>query len=71
MSANPVRIYAEEDFRMPYRLAKFLREQIAAHSQTVLDGNLTSENYKQFTGIIRGLQIALDEADRLTKELSN
>lgn len=70
-AAGPLRIYAEDDVRLPRRLSVFLREQIEALSVTVLDGELAPEQYRSFTGQIRGLKTALDECVRITQEISS
>jgi hypothetical protein len=68
--ASPVRLYAEDDVRLPRRLSTFLKDQIEALSTTVLEGGLSQDGYKEFTGQIRGLKTALIECERLTKEIS-
>lgn len=67
--AEPVRIYADEDVRLPRRLAKFLQDRIDSYSKTVLQGGCTPELYKELTGKIAGLSEALREAEEIGKAL--
>lgn len=70
-SIEAVRFYSEDDIRLPRRLSTFLKEQIEALSVTVLDGELAPEQYRSFTGQIRGLKTALDECTRITQAISS
>jgi hypothetical protein len=67
--AEPVRLYADDDARLPRRLSKVLQDKIDGYSRTVLDGSLTPERYKQLTGQIAGLREALRECEELAKSL--
>lgn len=68
---SPVRLYADDDVRLPRRLSTYLKERIENLSVTVLHGQLKPEEYKDFTGEIRGLKYALDECDRITEEIAS
>jgi hypothetical protein len=70
-SAEPVRFYVGDDHRLPRRLSAFLTEQIAQLSHTVLQGQLSHDDYKDFTGQLRGLKLALEECERIATELAN
>lgn len=67
---SPVRLYAEDDVRLPRRLATYLKERIESLSVTVLQGQLSHDEYKDFTGQIRGLKAALQECESIAEELS-
>jgi hypothetical protein len=67
--AEPVRIYADDDVRLPRRLSKFLQERIDSYSKTVLQGGCTPELYKELTGKIAGLSEALRECESISKEI--
>lgn len=69
-STQPVRLYVEDDVRLPRRLSTFLEEQIESYSVTVLDGQLSPENYKFYAGQIAGLRSALEECERIAKEIA-
>lgn len=68
---SPVRFFAPDDVRLPRRLATFLKERIANLSETVLQGQLSHDDYKDFTGQIRGLKAALDECESITEEIAS
>jgi|HubBroStandDraft_1064217.scaffolds.fasta_scaffold500700_2 hypothetical protein len=68
-SFEPVRLYSEDDVRLPRRLSVFLQKKIDGYSETVLDGQCTPELYHELTGKIAGLKEALREAQELAKEL--
>lgn len=68
--SEPVRLYVGDDARLPRRLSHFLQEEIERLSAEVLNGQLTPENYRFYTGRISGLRMALDEAERISEELS-
>lgn len=69
-STQPVRLYVEDDIRLPRRLSTFLKERIDDFSVTVLDGQLSPEDYKFYAGRIAGLRSALEECERIAKEIS-
>lgn len=66
----PVRVYAEEDIRLPRRLQKDLEDKIAGYTQTIMQGQLTIERYKELTGKVAGLREALQIAEEIVRELS-
>lgn len=68
---SPVRLYVDDDSRLPRRLSTFLKGQIENLSLTVLQGQLSHDDYKDFTGQIRGLNTALEECERITKEITS
>jgi len=68
--SDPVRIYADDDVRLPRRLSAFLQGRIDALSEEVLNGQMAEKEYRYYTGQIAGLREALSECDRLGKELS-
>lgn len=70
-ATQPVRLYVEDDVRLPRRLSTFLKEQIEGLSVTVLDGQLSPENYKFYAGQIAGLRSALEECERIAKEIAS
>lgn len=65
---SPVRLYAEEDYRLPRRLSAFLRERIEDLSAIVLQGQLSRDDYKEYTGRITGMKTALEECERIEKD---
>ena len=67
---EPIRLYAEDDARLPRRLATSLTDRIATLSETVLNGQLDEKQYRQFTGELNGLKFALSECERIDTELS-
>jgi len=67
---EPVRLYAEDDIRLPRVLAKFLKDRINDISIAVLQGQLTDQNYRFCTGQISGLREALQECERIDNELT-
>lgn len=67
---SPVRFFAPDDVRLPRRLATYLKEQIEQRSETVLHGQLSQDHYKQTTGEIMGLKLALAECERITEEIT-
>lgn len=69
-ATQPVRLYVEDDVRLPRRLSTFLKEQIDGFSGTVLDGQLSPEDYKFYAGQIAGLRSALEECERIAKEIA-
>lgn len=68
--SEPVRIYAEDDARLPRRLDKAISDRIAALSETVLAGQLSERDYRSFTGQIEGLKFALSECENISMELT-
>lgn len=70
MSSDPVRVYAEDDARLPVRLSKVLQDRIASMSELVIAGHLSEGDYRSRTGHIAGLREALTECERIGKELS-
>jgi hypothetical protein len=66
---EPLRLYAEDDARLPRRLDKTLRDKIETLSESVLNGQLNERDYRFFTGQITGLREALSECERIAKEL--
>ena len=68
--AEPVRMYSDDDARLPVRLSKVLQDRIESLSETVLDGQLNEKDYRFFTGQIFGLRQALSECDRIATELN-
>lgn len=67
--AEPVRIYADDDSRLPRRLSAILQDKIDRYSVTVIEGQLSFERYKQLTGQITGLKEALRECEEMSKTL--
>lgn len=67
---NPVRIYSEDDERLPVRLSNVLQDRIASMSELVIAGHLSEGDYRSRTGHIAGLREALSECERIGKELS-
>ena len=68
---SPVRLYSTDDVRLPRRLATYLKEQIESLSETVLQGQLSADQYKEFTGRISGLKMALNECERISEEIAS
>jgi len=68
---SPVRMYVDDDVRLPRRLSTFLKERIDNLSVSVLQGELKADDYRSLTGMIRGFQIALDECERITEEIAS
>jgi len=68
--SEPVRLYVGDDARLPRRLAHVFRERIDQLSTDVLNGRLSPEDYRSYTGQIAGLRFCLDEAERISEELS-
>lgn len=68
--SEPVRIYSDDDARLPMRLSKVLRDRIEALSEAVLNGQLTEREYRFSTGRIAGLREALSEAEQIGKDLN-
>lgn len=69
--AEPVRIYAEEDRRLPRRLAKVLQDQIDNETEAlVAELDKTFEDVKRRQGYIAGLRWALQECQSADKEIS-
>jgi hypothetical protein len=68
--AEPVRVYADEDRRLPRRLATELEKRISGYSETIISGSLTFDRYQNLTGLVAGLREALQMAEDLSKELS-
>lgn len=66
---EPVRLYAEDDIRLPRMLAKVLKDRINDLSGVVLQGQLDDRDYSFYTGHILGLREALQECERIDKEL--
>lgn len=66
---EPVRIYADDDSRLPRRLSAILQDKIDRYSVTVIEGQLSFERYKQLTGQITGLKEALRECEEMSKTL--
>ena len=69
MPQEPVRLYADDDARLPVRLSKVLQNRIDGLSETVLDGQLSEKDYRSFTGQIIGLRHALSECEKIGNEL--
>lgn len=67
---EPVRLYAEDDARLPKHLARVIQDRIDGLSESVLSGQLTELNYRSTTGQITGLKFALSECERIVKDLS-
>jgi len=67
---EPVRIYAEDDIRLPKRLAAVLQERIEGYSDTILSGSCDLYQYKSLTGTIAGLREALQICDDIVTELA-
>ena len=70
MAGTPVRIYAEDDARLPAMLSQFLQKRIDGMSELVLAGHLSEGDYRSRTGHIAGLREALTECRRIGEELS-
>jgi hypothetical protein len=66
---EPVRIYAEDDIRLPKRLAAVLVERIEGYSDTILSGSCDLYQYKSITGQIAGLREALRICEEIVTEL--
>ena len=69
-ATQPVRLYVEEDIRLPRRLSTFLKEQIENLSVTVLHGQLSPDDYRFYTGQIAGLRSALEGCERIAEEIA-
>lgn len=67
---EPVRIYAEEDFRLPRRLAVIFKDKIEFETGALAASNETFENMKWRQGYIAALNFALRECETADKELS-
>ena len=63
-SNEPVRLYAEDDARLPRLLGKVLQDRIDGLSEAVLNGQLNEQDYRFYTGQITGLRLALSECER-------
>lgn len=66
----PVRIYSEEDIRLPRRMQTDIEAKIEGYTQTVMAGQLTEAKYRELTGRVAGLREALQIASDIAKELS-
>ncbi len=69
-NATPVRIYADDDARLPRLLGKVLQDRIEGLSEAVLNGQLNERDYSFYTGQIAGLRLALSECEIISKGLS-
>lgn len=69
--ADPVRLYAEDDVRVPRRMVAILREKIAGYTDTVMAGHLSEASYNYLTGCVAGLREALQVAEDVAKELDD
>ena len=49
-------------------LVKELEETRAAHAEAIIMGNLTYDEYKTQCGVLRGLDLALSEAEALRSQ---
>jgi len=67
--SEPVRLYVEDDARMPRRLSAWIKQRIDDISETVLTGQLLEKEYRFMTGQIAGLREALSECEEIAKEL--
>lgn len=70
MAATPVRIYSEDDVRLPARLNRILQDRIDAISQYILTGQLSERDYRFCAGKLEGLREALSDSSQIGKELS-
>ena len=66
---TPVRLYVDDDARLPKRLAHLLQDRIDSLTDTIVGGNMPFEKYNELTGWVRGLREALQMAEDLSKEL--
>lgn len=69
--ADPVRLYAEEDIRVPRRMVAILREKIDGYTDTVMAGHLSVEEYNYLAGSVAGLREALQVAENIASELED
>lgn len=71
-NAEPVRLYVDEDRRLPVRLKTVLEREIAAHTETLTKGNAVKDYaaYQRIVGKIDGLKFALEECANINKDLS-
>lgn len=68
---EPVRLYAEEDHRLPARLAGSLKEQIAQKVEALSSGYaLNFPEYRERVGELAGLRLALGICEQIEKQLS-
>jgi hypothetical protein len=68
---EPVRIYAEEDRRLPRRLAVIIQAQINSETDALVDGmDATFPEVKRRQGYIAGLKWCLQECQSADKEIS-
>ena len=67
---EPLRMYAEDDARLPRYLAKVLQDRIDGLSETVLSGQLSEKDYRFSTGQITAFKEALSECERIGRELN-
>lgn len=68
--AEPVRLYTDDDARLPVRLKKVLQERIDSVSEAVLTGQLSDRDYRYQAGQLQGLRDALSVCEIISKELS-
>jgi hypothetical protein len=71
-SAEPVRIYVDEDRRLPVRLSAAIEREIAQRTERLTKGNAVKDfaEYQRIVGVIEGLKFALDQCANITKDLS-
>lgn len=70
-NSDPVRLYAEDDIRVPRRMVAVLREKIDGYTDTVMAGHLSIEAYNYLAGSVAGLREALQVAEDIAKELDD
>lgn len=71
LPADPVRLYAEDDQRLPRTLAGRLRKHRADLAQQLVDGYAQDwADYKHRTGVLRGLDEAIQMCEQANEELT-